>query len=133
MYIIHTFNTLPQRRNNSFSRYRRSLYNNFVCVCLNINRGGRRWGKEFGVNLGAHERRTGRRATNEVDPNGSPAKLFLQRTNGQETNRGRDGTTTVDEARHGAQGLVVATDRRMRGQVGRHRRSDNVVGSAAMK
>ena len=112
----------------------RILFQEIRCstaICLDIDgRVGAR-GKELGVDLAAHESGTNRRAANEVDPDGSPTKLILQGTNGQETDRGRDGTASVDETRDGTQGFVVSTNRRVRGQVSSDGRCNNVVGSAS--
>ena len=85
--------------------------------------------EEFLVNLGSHEKSATRRATNEEDPNGTPAECLLQRADGKKTDRCSDGTCSINKASDGAQRLVASTDRGVGGQISSDGTGNDVVGA----
>lgn len=86
-------------------------------------------GEEFLINLGRHEKSTAPRATDEEDPNGTPAECLLQWTDGKKTDRCSDGACAINKAGDGAQRLVASTDRGVGGQISSDGTGNDVVGA----
>mmetsp|Transcript_33611 Transcript_33611/g.71678 ORF Transcript_33611/g.71678 Transcript_33611/m.71678 type:complete len:341 (+) Transcript_33611:241-1263(+) len=87
-------------------------------------------GKQFGVDLRRHERRAGKGASHEEDPDGAPTEPGLQWPNGEEADRGSDGPTPVDEPGDSPEGLVIPTDRGVGCKISSDSGGDDVVGTS---
>ncbi len=97
---------------------------------LDISRYGCAGRVDLGINSRSHKDCTGGSACNEVEPHGRPSKSFLERTNGQKSNRGGQRSASVDKTSDGSQRLAASTNRRVGSQIGSDGRCNNVVGSS---
>jgi hypothetical protein len=89
--------------------------------------------EKLGINLCRHEQRPHGGASNQVDPDRAPAVRSLQRAHCKQSNRSSDGTSAIDQAGNRSKRLVVSADRRMRRQISRDSRRDDIVGSVCHK
>jgi hypothetical protein len=104
-----------------------------VVYCLHVNPINRGRGKELGINFGAHEEGSSGGAANQIEPDRSPSKLCLQRTDRKKSDGCSDGTTSIDETCHGTERLIVTEDRWVRCKISSDSRSDNVIGTTFAK
>lgn len=109
----------------ALSRTKEAFLHRQFSIVLRLNLG---WWEEFSVNLGAHEESSSRSASNQKDPDRTPAECFLERSNSEETNGSSDGTASVNKTSDSTKGLVVSLDRGMGSKIRRDSRGDNVIG-----
>jgi hypothetical protein len=96
---------------------------------LDISRNGLARRVELSINPGTHKACTSSSAPNQVDPDGRPSKVFLKGTDGKKSNRGSEGSATVDKTSYSTKRLFASTHRRMGRQVSSDSRCDDVIGS----
>lgn len=85
--------------------------------------------EDFSVDFGSHEGSSGTCASNQEDPDGTPSKVVLERTDSEQSNGSSDGSASIDQSSDSSQRLVVSTDTGVSSQIGRYGRGNDIVGS----